>query len=348
MMISTANISASLVAGLLPEKASTFAGSTDALFNFVLWVCAFFFTLVLALMVYFVLRYRHRDGQTHDPSGGHSTALEITWTAIPTLIVIGIFYAGFRQFIDQTVAPTGAYEITATARMWQWTFTYPDGTTSPELHVPAGVPVKVLLDSKDVIHSLSIPAFRIKKDVVPGRYNTVWFEPTTPGTYDLYCAGYCGTAHSAMTSRAVVHEPAAFTAWLAETRRQANDIPPIELGMKLYKAQGCAQCHSVDGSRVVGPTWKDLYGSTVPLEGGGSVIADEAYLRESIAQPNAKIHAGYPPAMQPYNLRDREMAGLIAYIKSLSAAGAASQTPATQPGLQPATAPATAASQPAN
>ncbi|HEX8914974.1 MAG TPA: cytochrome c oxidase subunit II [Humisphaera sp.] len=355
---SIASRPAAVLAGWLPERASTFAGPTDGLFDFILWVCGFFLALVAVLMVVLVVRYRHRDGARHDPTAGHSNLIEIVWTAVPTLIVIGIFYVSIRQFIDRNVEPAGAYEITATGRMWQWSFTYADGYQDndvvpaddrdpgfkvPVLHVPANVPVKVLLDSKDVIHSLSIPAFRVKKDVVPGRYNTVWFQPTEPGTYDVYCAGYCGTAHSAMAAKVVVHDPASFAAWMAESKRRANDVPPVELGQKVYRGQGCVSCHSVDGSKIVGPTWKDLYGSTVPLADGTTVTADDAYVRESIAKPAAKVHAGFAPVMPAYALKDREVAGVIAYMKSISGVGgkpaATTQAAATQPTTAPTTQP---------
>jgi cytochrome c oxidase subunit 2 len=285
--------------------------------------------LITALVVVFVLKYRHRKGSgPAESSAGHSTTLELTWTIIPTIIVLILYYYGFRGYMQMTVEPPNAYEIVATGRMWNWTFTYPNGYQGNELHVPANVPVRVILRSEDVIHSLYIPAFRVKKDVVPGRYNRLWFnavkdpsvgKPTDVDTYDIYCAAYCGTNHSIMLSKAVVHNADDFDHWLeAASDPRDGKRTPIQIGELIYKTRGCAQCHSVDGSKIIGPTWKDMYGSTVPLEGGGTVKADDAYVMESIAFPQAKIHQGYPNSMPAFQLKDYEMASVIAYMKSIS------------------------------
>ncbi len=181
------------------------------------------------LLVTFVVKYRHQEGKVQESTAGHSTALELTWTIIPTIIVLVIFYFGFRQFLNLSVEPPNAYEITATGMMWNWQFTYPNGYVSPELHVPAGVPVRVILVSQDVIHSLFVPVFRVKKDVVPGRYNRIWFqaekraETTDADMYDLYCAAYCGTNHSTMTSHAFVHTQSDFRVWLDQGLRHSWD-----------------------------------------------------------------------------------------------------------------------------
>ena len=305
----------------LPVRASTQAPDVDNLFNFVLWVCVFFSVLILALMVLFVIRFRHRPGVTRDVSGGHNNTLEITWTVIPTIIVIAIYYWGFKGFLHYVVEPPAAYEITAIGRMWNWSFQYPNGYISPELHVPPHTPVRVVLRSEDVIHSLFVPSFRIKKDVVPGRYNRLWFNATTPGNYDVYCAAYCGTNHSTMLSRAVVHNDMAdFKAWLTKNSDWRLTKSPIQAGEMFYNQRGCAQCHSINGTIITGPSWRDMFGSTVPLADGTSVLADENYVRESILEPAAKIHRGFPNVMPSFKgaLKDEDIDAIIWFMKSIS------------------------------
>lgn len=312
----------------MPQQSSTVAGDVDWVYYLVYWVNVIFFLLVISMMVWFVIRYRHRKGQPkHEATAGHSTALELTWTIVPTIIVIVIFYYGFRGYLALAVEPPNAYEITATGKMWNWSFTYPNGYVSPELHVPADTPVRLVLTSDDVLHSLFIPDFRVKKDVVPGRFNRLWFQAskmdktsTTPEEHDLYCTEYCGTNHSAMITKAVVHDPTEFRAWLEGASNWEGKMSPIQAGAELYKSRGCAQCHSVDGMVVTGPTWKDLYGSDVKLTNGQTVVADEAYIRESILYPNAKIHQGFQPVMPSYlgSMKERDINALIAYMKSIS------------------------------
>ena len=306
----------------MPEQGSSVAGGVDWLFSFVLWLSAFFFALVTTLLVVFVLRYRHRPGVARSTVGGHNTALELTWTIIPTILVGIIFYYGFRGYMEMAVEPPNAYEITASGTMWTWSFIYPNGHVDSELHVPAGVPVRMVLTSGDVIHSLYIPAFRLKKDAVPGRYNRMWFQaikkdPIQPDEYDVYCAEYCGTNHSAMRTKAFVHEMADFRAWL---ERAGSAGSPLERGAKMFQTRGCAQCHTIDGSRLTGPSWKDLFGSNVPVLGGSTVVADENYIRESILDPNVKIRSGYDAVMSSYrgSMKDRDIDAIIAYMKSIS------------------------------
>jgi cytochrome c oxidase subunit 2 len=236
------------------------------------------------------------------------------------------------------VAPANAREIQVNAKMWEWDFTYGNGHNNPrELHVPKGEPIQLVLNSADVIHSFFVPQFRIKKDVVPRRYNKVWFEATMTGTFDIYCAEYCGTNHSKMLAKVVVHEPDEFEQWL----RSASVITgtPIEIGRKQFELR-CSSCHRADEVAGIGPGWKNIFGYPRPLTGGGSVVADEAYLRESILYPGAKVVAGFPNQMPSFQgvLRDEYVDGLIAYIKSLSERGP-KEAPATAPATQPATQP---------
>ena len=328
----------------LPERASTAGAATDGLFHFILWLCVFFAVLIFALLVVFVVKYRHRPGERKDSHAGHSLTLELTWTIIPTLLTVVIYYYGFRGYLNLSVEPPNAYEITATGQMWKWTFTYPNGHQDEELHVPAGMPVRVVLASQDVIHSLSIPDLRVKKDVVPGRYNRIWFEAekkpgAQPDEHQVYCAAYCGTQHSAMLTHAYVHEPADFKQWLIDATARDMNMPPVELGAKLHKTKGCATCHTVDGSPSTGPTWSNMFGSTVPLADGSTVLADEAYVRESVYQPQAKVHQGFgPPSQMPSFqglVNERELGGLIAYMKSISTNSASAAAPTTGPAGEP-------------
>ena len=194
----------------MPPPVSTVAGHVDWLFYFILGVSTFFFLLIVALMVLFVVRYRRREGQGAEVSPSHNTALEVIWTVIPIVVVIVIFIFGFKGFLDMATPPANAYEIQVEAQKWSWSFTYPSGYVDSNLHVPVNRPVKLVMRSADVIHSLYVPAFRIKRDVVPGRYATAWFEATEPGEYDLFCAEYCGTSHSDMLAHVVVHPPGEF------------------------------------------------------------------------------------------------------------------------------------------
>lgn len=335
----------------LPRGTSTISGGIDSLFNVIMWLCIFFFLLVTVLLVWFVIRYRHRPGVARDTAAGHSTALEITWTVIPSIIVVFLYYYGFREYMNMTIEPPNSYEITATGQMWQWSFSYPNGYSDPELHVPAGVPVRVVLQSNDVIHSLYLPAFRVKKDVVPGRFNRLWFQATTPEgeteTSDIYCAAYCGTNHSLMRSHVIVHRTQAdFDSWMARATEASNKLPPVELGHKLYSTKGCAQCHTIDASKLVGPSWKDMWGRTETMSDGKQLVVDEPYVIESIRAPQAKIVQGFPPSMPPFppeQLKDNEVKALIAYMKSISShtsqADLAGST--TAPASRPAGAPTT-------
>ena len=305
----------------LPEAASSSAASVDRVFQFIFWVCLVFFVLITVLAVWFVVRYRHRPGRkAADPVPHHNLALELTWSGIPLILVVVIFVLGFRGYLDLSTPPRGAYEVQVTAQKWKWSFTYPNGYVDENLHVPANTPVRLVMSSVDVIHSLYVPAFRIKRDVVPGRYATAWFEATRPGEYQVFCAEYCGTDHSNMLATVVVHPEGEFERWLEEASNFLATLPPVEAGRKLYQARGCAQCHSTDGSAKVGPTFRGLFGEPQTLASGERVVVDENYIRESILEPQAKVVAGYEPVMPTYQgrLKDEEIAALIAYIKSLN------------------------------
>jgi cytochrome c oxidase subunit 2 len=330
----------------LPPGASTVSGDTDTLLNVINWITIFFTVLIFVLMIVFVIKYRHKPGRKAEVSAGHSTSLELTWTLIPTIIVVILFYAGFRQYLKMVVVPPNTYEIQADAYMWGWNFTYPNGWSSNELHVPEGVPVRMVLTSKDVIHALYIPNLRLQKSNVPGRYNRLWFEATfvdkqasqaetkldkdnKPIQYteehEIYCNQYCGQDHSEMRSKLVVHRREDYEGWLKEHSDWRNAVregkwTPLEQGEKIYHSNGCASCHSVDGSANTGPTWKDLFGRKATYDGGIPYTADEDYIRESILIPDAHIVDGFKNVMPPFKgvLKDYDIDAVIIYMKSIS------------------------------
>lgn len=304
----------------MPPQASTIAGDVDALFDFIYYLNVFFFVGITAALIWFVLRYRRKsEEQLATSQVGHNTLIESLWTFIPLVLCIVVFVWGFRIFLDQSVAPEDAYEVKVTARAYAWQFNYDNGAvTTGDLVVPAGRPIKLVMSSEDLLHSFFVPDFRIKSDVVPGRYTTVWFEAPNPGEHQVFCTEYCGAGHSGMLAKVTVLPPAEF-----EERLQKNfidgDIPPAQLGEQLYNQTGCGACHSLDGSVRVGPSWKGLFGSERKFTDGTSAVADENYIRESILQPANKVVAGYPPSMPSYQgqLQEVQIDGLIAFIKTL-------------------------------
>ncbi len=330
-MIGTAGlpgmIAASLGPGggglLMPREASTVAPEVDFVFHLVFWISVFFFALIVGLLVFFVVRYRAREGVEAEKTPVHNLGLELTWTGIPLVLALIIFFVGFRGYLNIVTPPADADEILVTAQKWSWQFTYPNGYTDADLHVPVDRPIRLVMQSQDVIHSFYVPAFRVKRDVVPGRYNKAWFEATAPGTYQVFCAEYCGTGHSTMLAKVVVHPPGGYETWLAEASNFLKTMSPVDAGRKLFKARGCAQCHSIDGTVKTGPTFRGFFGRPVTLADGKTVIADEDYCRESMLDPHAKIVAGFEPVMPTFQgrLKDEEITCIIQYLKSLADAG---------------------------
>lgn len=320
----------------MPFRASSYAGDVDWTFYFIYWICVIFTALILFLLIYFTIKYRHKsNGPAPARPAAHNTALELTWTIVPIVLVLTIFYFGFRTYMDQVVVPPDAYEINVKGQMWSWSFTYPDGNVQNELHVPVGVPVRLVLTSGegDVIHSFFVPVLRLKKDVVPGRYNQMWFKADTVGRYQAFCAEYCGTNHSQMAAVVVVHPLEAsddeeeeegsivtWAQWLDSARDPRQGGDPVTVGHELYASRGCNQCHTVDGSASIGPTWKDMFGEETRFRDGTSQVADENYVMQSINQPNAKVVAGFQPVMPTYQgqFKQDEYTALIAYMKSIS------------------------------
>ena len=302
-----------------------FSGSTgisgrvvDNVFLYILIICVCLLALITFLMVYFVIRYRReKHPKPADIEG--STWLEITWTVIPTLIVLTMFYYGLTGFEFLKKAPPGAMTVKVIARQWSWLFQYENGVQDPELRVPEGKPVKLLLTSLDVIHGFYIPAFRIKQDVVPGMTNTLWFQATQVGTYDVMCSQYCGLEHSHMLSKVIVLPEKEFEKWY-EGRKEAVTAKGPPSGYKLYQEKGCVACHSTDGSPRVGPTFKGFFGKRVTVMTDGkerTVVADEAYIRKSILDPNTDVVKGFPPVMPPEKLTASELDEIVKYLETL-------------------------------
>ena len=294
----------------------------DGLFDFLLWISVISLIGIASAMILFCVRYRAKSRAANEPAESqldHSNTLEVTWSVIPLFIVIGVFVVGFKQYVDLRTAPRAAYEVHATGQRWKWGFEYPEGLSHPELHVPINRNVRIMIQSVDVLHSLFIPEFRVKMDAVPGRYTELWFKATQEGTFPVYCAEYCGTAHSDMLARVVVHSPEGFQAWVAEEIRKIESMPLVELGALTYNQSGCGTCHSLDGTAKVGPTFQGLFGRQEKLVGLGTMNVDENYLRESILEPQAKIVEGFPPSMPTFKgqLSDRRISGLVEYIKTI-------------------------------
>ena len=307
----------------MPTRASSIAAGTDWLFYFILIICVFFTVLVAAVMVYFAWKYRHVEGMpAPGKTAGHSTALEITWTVIPTLIVILIFFYGFRGYLDQVVVPPDAINVKVIGQMWKWNFEYAaaKGGGSDVLYLPLNKPVEFTLQSQDVIHSLFIPAFRLKKDVVPGRYNKMWVTPIELGEFPIECAEYCGTNHSQMAAKCVVLSEDDWLKKMDELSDVFRGRTSVEVGKLLYTQKGCSGCHSLDGSVIIGPSWKNVWGHEAEFTDGTKQIADENYVRESILYPQKEIVAGFGGQMPSYagSLNDKEIDAIIEFMKTLA------------------------------
>ncbi len=303
----------------MPSQASTEAGRVDWLFNFILVISLVFFLLIVTLTVFFVVRYRRRSDREAERTATHNIALELTWSLIPFALLVLIFAFGFKTYMSMTTPPRNALPILVTGQKWAWQFTYPNGHTDGVLHVPVNTPVSLTLTSEDVIHSFFVPDFRVKKDVVPGRYTTAWFQATTADTFPVYCAEYCGSGHSDMLTSVVVHEPGGYETWMNEVADFVDRIPPAEAGARIFVSRGCGACHSVDGRPAVGPTLQGVFGTQVPLADGSKTLADENYIRESILVPGAKVVAGFDAVMPTYQgrIKDKEITVIIEYLRTL-------------------------------
>ena len=314
---------------LFPWQASSGAMEVDHLLYFVLAVSVFFTLLIFALVVFFGIRYRRKSADEFPTANVQNMKLEITWCVVPFLFMLVMFFWGTSLYADMKRPPENAITIDVVGKQWMWKVQHPEGNREINaLHVPVGQPIRLIMGSQDVIHSFSIPAFRMKQDVVPGMFSTQWFTATRPGRYHIFCAQYCGAEHAKMIGEVVAMEPGEYAAWLSGTPK---DIAPAAAGAQLFVSWGCSACH---GQRA--PTMAGLYMSRVPLDDGSIVTADDDYLRESIIEPSTKVVAGYPPIMPSYRgqLSEEQIMALVAFIKSQGASADSSGvrlTPATQP-----------------
>ncbi len=304
----------------LPEKASTFVDIVDPAFNLFLWISIFFFGLICILIAVFTVKYlRRRPNQLATAQITHNLTLELSWTILPLIIVMGLFFLGMKGYLNMRVAPAGYSQVNVKAQKWSWGFEYPSGAINDTLVVPVNTPIKLVMTSRDVLHSFYIPAFRTKADVIPNRYHALWFQATRTGVFPVECTQYCGTNHSYMLTAVKVVEPEAYEEWLATASDPGKGKSPAQFGAILYQKRGCNACHSIDGSKAVGPSWKGLFGRTENCGAGGMVMVDEAYIRESMMEPTAKVVMGFQPVMPVFKgvLSDREIVALIEYIKTL-------------------------------
>jgi cytochrome c oxidase subunit 2 len=300
---------------LFPESASSVSGGVDQLYFFLVAVSAFFAILIFALVAYFALRYRRREGVAARQIHG-STRLELLWTVIPFILVMVMFGWGAGLYYRNSRTPQGAMEIYVVGKQWMWKLQHPEGPREiNELHVPVGVPVRLIMTSEDVIHSFYVPAFRIKQDALPGRFTSQWFRATKPGQYHLFCAEYCGTEHSGMIGSVHAMEPADYQEWLIS--RSTGESMAV-VGKRIFDQLACSGCHR-ERETSRGPALAGVFGKQVVLEGGRSVTVDEGYLRESILNPRAKTVMGYQQVMPTYQgqVNEDQLVRLIAYIKSL-------------------------------
>jgi cytochrome c oxidase subunit 2 len=316
---------------LWPVRAAAGAGNVDALYIFLLALSGFMCLAIFTMILVFATKYRRQRGVEAEQIEG-SSALEITWSIIPLGIFMVIFVWGAVIYFHERTPPRDASEVYVVAKQWMWKLQHQEGPREiNELHVPVGRNVKLIMTSQDVIHSFYVPAFRIKQDVLPGRYTTAWFRASKPGTYHLFCSQYCGTMHSGMIGQVVVMEPPQYEAWLSGG---ATSGSLAASGDSLFQQLGCSTCHRSD-AQGRGPNLVGIFGKPVQLEGGRTVIADENYIRQCILSPAANIPSGFKPIMPVFAglVSEEQLTALVAYIKSLTpapsgAAGGPSLAPA--------------------
>jgi cytochrome c oxidase subunit 2 len=304
---------------LFPTQASTLAPEIDNLYLGIIAITAFFAIIVVVCVIFFAIKYRDHTGDKVGAPITGSVPLELGWSLIPFVISIGIFVWASVVFFHLVRAPDQTLDIYSTGKQWMWRFQHIDGQREiNELHVPVGRAVRVVFTSEDVLHDLFIPAFRVKADAVPGRYSAIWFEATKVGEYHLFCAEYCGTNHSGMIGTVYVMEPADYQAWLAGGGSINSGGSMAERGAQLFTQLACVTCHLGDSSGR-GPSLVGVFGSTVTLNDGTKVVADESYLRESILTSQAKTVAGYQQLMPTFQglVNENDVASLIEYIKSM-------------------------------
>lgn len=300
------------------SNASNFVQGVDLSFAIILGASVFFLVTITAVMIWFVIRYNRKRNPVATQLHGNNK-LEIVWTVIPTILVLVMFYFGWAGYKPMREIPEDAIPITAHAQMWQWNFEYANGKTADTLVVPVGKAVKIDLNSRDVVHSLYIPAFRIKEDVVPGRTNRMWFIANEVDKYHIFCAEYCGDRHSQMMSKVVVLPEDEYIKWYNDTTSLASMHP----GLVLLKKNACITCHSLEGAKIVGPSFRGIWGKkevVITDDKEREIVVDEAYIRHSLVEPNADVVKGFNKGLMiSYKglLSDDDMNHIIEYIKTL-------------------------------
>lgn len=315
---------------LFPEQASNFAGQIDAAMFYLLITSVFFSSLITFIILYCFLKFRRKNKNEVGAYIHGSASLETVWTVVPFILAMIMFGWGASIYINYRRVPQDTLDVYVIGKQWMWKLQQPDGRKEiNELHIPVNRNIKLIMASEDVIHDFFVPAFRVKMDVIPGRYTTLWFRATKAGRYHFFCSQYCGTNHAVMGGWVTVMEPAEYAVWLSGSSGEAS---PAAVGEKLFSQLACHTCHFPDG-KGRGPALAGVYGSKVLLADGSAVAADDAYIRESILNPKAKIVAGYQPLMPTFQgqVTEEQILNLTAYIKSLQAKPAASALAAAAP-----------------
>ncbi|MBE7490566.1 MAG: cytochrome c oxidase subunit II [Planctomycetes bacterium] len=306
-----------------PPQASSVAAGTDLLYDIILWLCVLFFVGICGTTILFVARYRKRPGHKEQKTSTHNLILEVTWSVVPLIMLMVVFGVSMYWYLEMINPPRDekVYDITVRGQKWSWSFKYEGDPfesqmVTPRLHVIKDQAYRLVMDSPDVIHSMYLPAFRVKQDCVPGRYNKLWFRPTMAGEFPLYCTEYCGDDHSNMITTVVVHEdPNAWRDWIIKEGDLKNQ-PPVQRGQIIWE-RNCKICHTIDGKKGTGPSFKGIWGKEEEMSDGSRVIVDEAYVRESLNEPGKRIVKGYPNSMTPFKFQDYEYEGIYAFLKSL-------------------------------
>lgn len=303
----------------MPPQGTGIAGQVDNLYSFLLWSSLVSCFILIGGMIYFALKYKRKSDTEKTPYISHNTFLEFLWSFIPLVFFLGFFAWGWWIYHEMRKMPDNALEVHVFGRQWSWEFAYKSGKSAGgEFYVPVNTPVKLIMTSRDVLHSFYIPSMRIKQDVIPGRYTALWFNADKLGDFQIFCAEYCGTTHSGMLAKMHVVPQADYDKWIQET---GEGMTLAQTGQKLFTDKGCVACHSVDGTTKVGPTWKGLFGVVGhEMDDGAKIAVDENYIRESILNPNAKVVKGFPKGVMPTfqgQLSEDQLNALIEFIKSL-------------------------------
>jgi len=301
----------------MPVQGTKIAQHVDSLYSFLVWASFISSILVIGGFIYFGMKYKRRSDNDKTAYISHNSTLEFIWSFIPFVIFMVVFAWGVYVYREMRIMPQNALEVLVEGQKWNWTFYYKSGKVSAgELVVPVNTPVKLIMTSKDVLHSFFIPAFRVKQDVVPGRYTSLWFDAEKKGNYQVFCTEYCGDKHSGMLAKTTVVSREEFEQWLQNDPYKGLSM--TEVGQKVYAGR-CAVCHNLSDAKLVGPGWKGLFGSSRKFTDGSSAVADENYVRESILAPNAKVVAEFAPAMPTFagQLSEQEIMAIIEFIKTV-------------------------------